>query len=133
MDIPIIGSIVDLVGGVVDKLIPDKTQAAKMKHEIAMTLVTSDLAQAEINKVEAAHKSVFVSGWRPAVGWVCVSALAFNYIISPLLAWAAVIWMPDAIIPQLDISELLTLLFGLLGMGTLRSYDKTQGTATQKI
>jgi len=133
MDIPIIGSIVDLVGGVVDKLIPDKTQAAKMKHEIAMTLVTSDLAQAEINKVEAAHKSVFVSGWRPAVGWVCVSALAFNYIISPLLAWAAVIWMPDAIIPQLDISELLTLLFGLLGMGTLRSYDKTQGTATHKI
>ena len=114
MGIPIIGSIIDLVGGVVDKIIPDKGEAAKMKHEIALSLMTSDLAQIDVNKVEAAHKSVFVSGWRPAVGWICVAALGFNYIISPLLAWAAVIWMPDAIIPQLDISELLTLLFGLL-------------------
>ena len=133
MAIPVIGSIIGIVGGVIDKIIPDKTKAAEMKHEMAMSLINSDLAQVEVNKVEAAHKSVFVSGWRPAVGWVCVSALAFNYIISPLLAWAAVIWMPDAIIPQLDISELLTLLFGLLGMGTLRSYDKNKGTATHKI
>lgn len=133
MGIPIIGDVINVVGGVIDKLIPDKTEAAKMKHEVTMSLLTSDLAQTDVNKVEAAHKSVFVSGWRPAVGWVCVSALAFNYIISPLMAWAAVIWMPDAIIPELDISELLTLLFGLLGMGTLRSYDKRQGTATHKI
>lgn len=133
MGIPIISTVVDLVGGVIDKLVPDKGKAAEMRHEIAMTLVNSDLAQIDVNKVEAAHKSVFVSGWRPAVGWICVAALGFNYILSPLLAWAAVIWMPDAIIPQLDISELLTLLFGLLGMGSLRSYDKSKGTATNKI
>jgi hypothetical protein len=133
MALPIIGDVINLIGGVVDKLVPDKSKAAEMRHEIAMTLVNSDLAQVGVNTVEAAHKSVFVSGWRPAVGWVCVSALAFNYIVTPLLAWAAVIWMPGAIIPQLDISELLTLLFGLLGMGTLRSYDKRQGTATHKI
>jgi hypothetical protein len=133
MGLPIIGDVIKVVGGVIDKIIPDKSEAAKMKHEIAMSLVNADLGQMAINKEEAAHPSVFVSGWRPAVGWVCVLALAFNYIIAPLWAWAAVIWMPDAIIPQLDISELLTLLFGLLGMGTLRSYDKSQGTARHKI
>lgn len=133
MGIPIIGDIIGVVGGVVERLVPDKSKAAEMKHEMAMSIINSDLAQIDVNKVEAAHKSVFVSGWRPAVGWICVAALGFNYIVSPLLAWAAVIWMPDAIIPQLDISELLTLLFGLLGMGTLRSYDKKAGTATHKI
>lgn len=133
MGLPIIGDIINVVGDVIEKIVPDKSLAAEMKHEIAMSLVASDLAQVGVNQEEAKHPSVFVSGWRPAVGWVCVAALFFNYIISPFLAWAAVIWMPDAIIPQLDISELLTLLFGLLGMGTLRSYDKKQGTARHKI
>lgn len=133
MGIPIIGDIIGVVGDVIERIVPDKAKAAEMKHEVAMSLVTSDIAQMAINKEEASHPNVFVSGWRPAVGWVCVIALFFNYIISPLLAWAAVIWMHDAIIPQLDISELLTLLFGLLGMGTLRSYDKRQGTARHRI
>ena len=133
MGIPIIGGVINEVGKIINKIVPDKGKAAEMKHEIAMTLVTSDLAQMEINKAEAGHSSVFVAGWRPAVGWVCVFALAFNYIVSPLLAWAAVIWMPDAIIPSLDITELMTLLFGLLGMGTLRSYDKANGVSRSKI
>lgn len=133
MGIPIIGDIIGVVGNVIEKVIPDKSKAAEMKHEIAMSLVNSDLAQMAINKEEAAHPSVFVSGWRPAVGWVCVVALFFNYILSPLVNWACAIWYPTVILPSLDISELLTLLFGLLGMGTLRSYDKAKGTARHKI
>ena len=133
MAIPIIGTIIDLIKGPIDKLIPDKNKAAAMKHEIAMTLVNSDLAQMEINKQEAAHPSIFVAGWRPAVGWVCVAALAMNYLILPLGAWATAIWYPEITLPRLDMSELMTLLFGLLGMGTLRSYDKSQGTARHKI
>jgi len=133
MAIPIIGTIIDLIKGPIDKLIPDKNKAAEMKHDIAMSLVNSDLAQMEINKQEAAHPSIFVAGWRPAVGWVCVAALAMNYLILPLGAWAAAIWYPEIELPSLDMSELMTLLFGLLGMGTLRSYDKAQGTARHKI
>jgi len=133
MAIPFIGKIVDTVGSVIDKLIPDKTKAAEMKHEIAMTLVNADLGQMEINKQEAAHPSIFVSGWRPAVGWVCVAALFFNYILAPVVNWACAIWYPEITLPSLDISELMTLLFGLLGMGTLRSYDKSQGTARHNI
>lgn len=133
MGIPIIGDLIGVVGNVIEKIVPDKGKAAEMKHEIAMAVYASDLGQISVNQEEAKHPSVFVSGWRPAVGWVCVMALFFNYILSPLLAWAAVIWWPGAIIPSLDISELLTLLFGLLGMGTLRSYDKRVGTARHKI
>lgn len=133
MGLPIIGDIIGVVGNVIEKIVPDKGKAAEMKHEIAMSLVSSDLGQMAINQQEASHPNVFVSGWRPAVGWVCVFALFFNYILSPLAGWACAIWYPEVSIPTLDISELLTLLFGLLGMGTLRSYDKSQGTARHKI
>ena len=133
MGLPIIGDIINIVGKVIEKIVPDKTKAAEMKHEIALSLVSSDLAQMAINKKEAEHPSVFVSGWRPAVGWVCVVALAFNYIIAPLINWACAVWYPEIILPRLDITELMTLLFGLLGMGTLRSFDKTKGTARHKI
>lgn len=133
MGIPIIGDVLGIVGNVIEKIVPDKEKAATMKHEIAMSLVNSDLAQMDINKQEATHPNVFVSGWRPAVGWICVMALFFNYILSPIASWACAIWLPEITLPSLDISELMTLLFGLLGMGTLRSYDKAQGTARHKI
>ncbi len=129
MAIPIIGGILKLVDKVVDKVIPDKGKAAEMKHEIAMTLVNSDLAQMEVNKEEAKHASIFVAGWRPAVGWVCVTGLAFNYIIAPLVNWGCAIWYPEVTLPQLDADELTTLLYGLLGMGTLRTFEKSQGVA----
>jgi len=133
MGIPILGDIISTVGGIIEKMVPDKDKASELKHEISMSLVNLDLAQMEVNKEEAKNPSIFVSGWRPAVGWVCVAALAFNYIISPLGNWAAAIWMPEVSLPSLEIGELMTLLFGLLGMGTLRSYDKKQGTARHKI
>lgn len=133
MGIPILGDILGVVGDVVNRLIPDKGKAAEMKHEIAMSLMTTDLAQMEINKAEATHKSTFVAGWRPAVGWVCVASLAYTYILAPLGNTYLAIKYPDVVLPKLDTTELMTLLFGLLGMGTLRSYDKAQGTSTNFI
>jgi len=133
MAIPFIGDIIKTVGGLAGKFITDKDKLAAFEHEMAMSLHNSDLAQIAVNMEEAKSPSIFVSGWRPAVGWVCVIALAFNYIVSPLGNWAAAIWMPEVTLPSLDIQELMTLLFGLLGMGTLRSYDKKQGTARHKI
>ena len=132
MGIPIISGILGLVNKTVDKLLPDKTQAAKLKHELSMTIFNSDLAQMEINKEEAKHTSIFVSGWRPFVGWVCGFGLALEFIIMPVAAWAVAIWGPDITLPKLETGELITLLMGMLGMGMLRTLEKKQGTARHK-
>lgn len=133
MGIPIIGDIISTVGNLAGKFIKDKDQLAAFEHEMAMSMHNSDLAQIAVNAEEAKSPSIFVSGWRPAVGWVAVIGLAFNFIALPIGNWACAIWLPDVELPQLEIDELMTLLYGLLGMGALRSYDKKQGTARHKI
>lgn len=92
------------------------------------------LAQLEVNKAEAQHKSMFVAGWRPAVGWVCVSILAFNYIGVWLLEYAAAFTEAMPPVPeQMDMGELWPVLLGMLGIGGMRSYDKKAGVSTERI
>jgi hypothetical protein len=129
----IIDSVIGQVGKLAGKFIKDKDKLAAFEHEMAMSMHNSDLAQIAVNAEEAKSPSIFVSGWRPAVGWVAVMGLAFNFIVLPLGNWACAIWSPEVVLPQLEIDELMTLLYGLLGMGALRSYDKKQGTARHKI
>ena len=118
------------IAGLLEKVIPDINERARLAAEIA-TLAERNahaeaIAQAEINKVEAAHKSLFVAGWRPGAGWVCVAALAHNYLILPYVLAIGV----D--VPQLEIGELMPVLLGMLGLGTLRSYEKANGVAREK-
>jgi len=84
--------------------------------------------QAEINKIEAASESIFKSGWRPMVGWVCVSGLAYQLVFRPLLEWGSSIyqWMPP---PSLELDTLMTLLFAILGLGGYRMAEKIKGAA----
>lgn len=96
--------------------------------------------QTDINKEEAKHKSVFVAGWRPAIGWVGAVAFAYQFILYPLLVWAWSVaqakgWIDPGIEtpPILDIEALMTLLMGMLGLGVMRSYDKSKGTSTESI
>lgn len=104
-------------------------QIEKMNGKIKLML-----GQLEINKTEAQHKSIFVAGWRPAVGWVCVSILAFNFIGVYLLELAASVLNSSAEIPErMDMSELWPVLLGMLGIGAQRSYDKKQGTQTNAL
>lgn len=85
-------------------------------------------AQIEVNKVEAGSSSVFVAGWRPAVGWVCCLGLLYSFIIQPLGLWAATIYkVPGP--PVLDMGVLLQLLVGLLGLSAFRSWEKKEGVA----
>ena len=133
MGIPIIGDLIKTVGGLAGKFIKDKDKLAEFEHEMEMSLHNSDLAQIAVNAEQAKHPSMFVAGGRPAVMWVCVFGLALNYVILPIASWACAIWLPAIILPTLDITELNTLLYGLLGMGALRSYDKKQGTARHNI
>jgi hypothetical protein len=76
--------------------------------------------QSEINKMEAQHRSVFVAGWRPFIGWICGLALAYNFIIRDIIAWVS----PDAIPPAIQMDQLITILLGMLGLGGLRTFEK---------
>lgn len=117
------------------RLIPDKNERARAKEMFEGQMLTAMTAlvqgQLDINKTEAQHASIFVAGWRPFIGWVCGTALVWNFIIQPLLLWIA--WMmPELGIdmstaPKLDSGELMTVLLGMLGLGGLRTYEKRLG------
>jgi len=144
MDITGIGSIADFASKVIDKIFPDKDKAEQVKLEMFKAQQQGDLQEAQnafqlavqqiaTNIEEAKNGSVFVSGWRPAVGWVCASALAYNYVIMPLAYWTVKCFSPAApAMPALDIGELMTLLFGLLGIGAMRSFDKIKANTDNK-
>ena len=125
----IVNALIGPVSGLLDKFIEDKDQKNALAHEIAtMSERHSHEAlkgQLEINKVEAAHKSLFVAGWRPFIGWTCGLGLAYNVIISQVLA----IWFD---VPEVDSSLLMPVMTGLLGVGAMRSYEKTKGVSREK-
>jgi hypothetical protein len=78
--------------------------------------------QSEINKMEAQHRSVFVAGWRPFIGWICGLALAYNFIIRDVIAWVS----PDIMPPAIQMDQLITILLGMLGLGGLRTFEKVK-------
>jgi hypothetical protein len=140
-DITGLGSVFDLGSKVLDKIFPDKDAADKAKLELLRLQQAGEFKQLEIesqmaveqikvNAVEAANPSVFVSGWRPAVGWVCCAAYAYNYVAMPIIVWGAKWYDSNApAMIMLDTGELTTLLFGMLGLGVLRTAEKIKGSA----
>jgi len=138
-DITGLGSVFDFLSKGIDKLFPDKDQADKVKLEMfklqqdgafkEMELQFQAMAsQVDVNKIEAGNSNFFVSGWRPAVGWVCVAAYAFNYLAMPMFNWGAKFFVENApVIVALETGELTTLLFGMLGLGGLRTIEKFSG------
>ena len=124
-----LAALISPVAALLDKFIPDADTKNKLAHEIATMSEKHALelskGQLEVNKVEAAHKSLFVSGWRPAVGWCCCLALLYNTILSPVLS----IWF---LVPEVDSSLLTPVLMGMLGMGAMRSFEKAKGVQREK-
>jgi len=110
---------------ILEKAIPDKDLREKLSHELAVLADQQITAQIKVNKVEAAHKSLFVAGWRPSIGWICGLALLYSTIISPILG----IWFT---VPDVDTSLLTTILMGMLGLGTLRTVEKIQKVNREK-
>ena len=125
-----ITAVTDFAGKIVDKIFPDKTEAAKAKAALDLTALQQDfqliIGQIQVNAEEAKHESVFVAGWRPFIGWVCGSALAYYYIVQPFLVWLFDVFDVVTSMPMLDTGELMTILLGMLGLGAFRSYDKTK-------
>ena len=125
-------SLIGPVTGILDKFIEDKDQKAKLAHEIATIgqkhAQEIALSQIEVNKAEAASGSLFKGGWRPAVGWCCAIAFLYHFILKDLIIFGcAIAGMDLPELPEFDMGTLLTVLGGMLGIGGLRSYEKTKG------
>jgi hypothetical protein len=114
---------------VLDKFVPDPEAKAKAESELRSSLQAWDKAQTDVNAVEAANANVFVSGWRPFIGWTCGLALAYQYVLAPLVMWATLtMGVHLAAPPKLD-DMLWQLVFAMLGMGGLRTFEKIKGVA----
>ncbi|MDB9726448.1 holin family protein [Flavobacteriaceae bacterium] len=124
-----ISALIGPVSAILDKVIPDKDLREKLSHEIATMAERHSqeqvMAQIEVNKAEAAHKSLFVAGWRPAIGWICGFALLYSTIISPVIG----IWVE---VPEIDTSLLTSTMLGMLGLGAMRTFEKTKGVSREK-
>tara|TARA_R110000868_G_scaffold69515_1_gene204571 strand:- start:99 stop:551 length:453 start_codon:yes stop_codon:yes gene_type:complete len=142
--IPILDGVFQLGGKLLDRLWPDPAQKAaavleleKMRQngELAQLASDTDLAKAQIsvNLEEAKHASLFVSGWRPAVGWVCASAFAYSYVILPFLQFAVFTFgtqgMADGLVnlPKLELGDMMPVLLGMLGLAAARTTEKIKG------
>lgn len=115
---------------IINKFIPDpaaKAQAeAEYRAQVLAASTATDVAQDQTNTAEAANTNLFVAGWRPFIGWVCALALGYQYLVVPLMIWLCIArGLPSVKPPVLD-DSLWQLMFGMLGMGTLRTYEKVK-------
>ena len=129
-------SLIAPVTGLLDKFIEDKDQKNALAHEIATMSErhAQDLAkgQLEINKVEASSTSLFVSGWRLAVAWVCVLGMASNFVLIPMANFALAILESDITVPLIDTSTMMPVLMGMLGLGAMRTVEKINKVSREK-
>jgi hypothetical protein len=130
----LLGSLVGPVASIIEKAVPDKDLAAKLAHEVAVLAEKqaheAAMAQVEVNKAEASHRSVFVAGWRPFIGWTCGVALCYHFVAAPVILFgvsAAGLTIPE--LPAFDMDSLMTVLLGMLGLGGMRTFEKAKGLA----
>ena len=126
-------SLLPVVGDVLDRFFPNKEEKERAEREIAAKLTEHlakiDLAQLEVNKAEAASRNIFVAGWRPFVGWTCGMALAYTYVVQPILVFGLAHYGYLVDLPPLDMSTMMPVLLGMLGLGGLRSFEKYKGVS----
>jgi|TARA_R110002020_G_scaffold524_6_gene2644 hypothetical protein len=127
-------SILPVVSNVIGRFLPeDKEAKAKAEREIEAQLATHlakiDIAQLGINKQEAAHRSVFVAGWRPFIGWTCGVALAYTYVLQPIIVFGLAHAGYLVTLPTMELGEMMPVLMGMLGLGGLRTFEKFKGVS----
>ena len=124
---PVIG----IIGDVLDKVIPDNNAKAKAKADIEKALIDNaskiNLAQAETNKIEASHRSIWVAGWRPFLGWVAGFGFAWVFVIAPVAQWVCALLGIHIVLPVLHTDVMMELTIALLGLSGLRSWEKSKG------
>ena len=134
---PALTALLPMLGNVFDRLFPDPAAAADAKVKVMEMAQRGELAyldadlkmatgQMDVNKAEAQHSSIFVAGWRPAIGWVCAAAFAFKFVVGPTAAVLMAMAGHPIELPEFDLSEMSTILLGMLGLGTLRTVEKVK-------
>ena len=123
------GDLVKSVGGIIDSL--HTSQEEKDNAKIKLQALENELKtkQIDVNKVEAGHRSIFVAGWRPFLGWVSGISVAFVYLFQPFIVMVLKIFGSDIELPTLDLSQLMPLILGMLGLGGLRTFEKAKGVS----
>jgi len=144
MSILATGALIDLGTTLIKTIWPNKVEQAtqlrlleelKQKGDLAIlnAHVQAMAGQLSINKQEASHKSIFVAGWRPFVGWVGGVSLAYVGILEPIMRFIALMNGYDGAFPVIDTALTIQVLMGMLGLGVMRSFDKTKGTETNNV
>ena len=138
MNILGIGSVIESVGKVADSLITTEKERMQLELEGRKLDQAIDLAQIGVNNTEAQHASVFVAGWRPAIGWIGAAAMAYQFLLYPMFLWVWTYlqgtgWIPKELTPPpvLDADQLWVILSGILGIAGMRSFEKTKGVAAK--
>ena len=129
---PISGITKEVIGGL-DAIFTSDEERMTAQAKIAEIMQKPHVLQAMANIQEARHKSVFVAGWRPMIGWICAIGIGHHFIFQPLLAAILAVYVPDVTLPSLDTGELMTLVLSLLGLGGMRSYEKKNKVASDSM
>ena len=132
--LPIVSTLMPIVTDVIGRFLPENPQKrAEAEREITAALTDHlakiDLAQLEVNKQEAAHRSLFVAGWRPFIGWTCGLALFYTYLAQPVAMFVMAQTGDLVQLPHVDLSMMMPVLLGMLGLGGLRSFEKYKGVS----
>jgi hypothetical protein len=132
----ILPSLIEPISSLLDKFVENKDQKNLLAHRIATMAErhAHELAkgQLEVNKVEAAHNNMFVAGWRPAVGWICATGMAGNFILIPMANFILALVESEIVIPLIALSEMMPVLLGMLGLGAMRTVEKAKGVQRDK-
>lgn len=130
MSFGIVKELVGPVTGLLSEFIEDKDQKARLAHEIATMAERhaneNAKAQLEVNRVEAAHSNIFVSGWRPFIGWTCGLGMFGNFITIPFANFVLALLSYEIVIPLVPLETMMPVLMGMLGLGAMRSFEKTR-------
>jgi|TARA_R110000787_G_scaffold133028_1_gene245301 hypothetical protein len=129
---PLLTALLPAVTDAVSRFLPEDKEARaqaqrQLEASLADSLAAIDLAQLDINKTEAASRSVFVAGWRPFIGWTCGAAMAYSYVLQPVLTFGLAQANYLVALPSVELAEMMPVLMGMLGLGGLRSYEKVKG------
>ena len=128
-----IEKLIDPITNILDKFVADKDLKSKLQHELDQELHKANMAQIEVNKEQAKHASLFVSGARPAIMWVCCLGLFWSFFLAPFLSWLIVASGSTATLPAIETEGLLSLTLALLGLGGYRSFEKFKGVARNSL
>jgi hypothetical protein len=123
----IVESVVGIAGKVLDKFVEDKDLKRKLNAELKSQIISLDLAQAQTNLEQAKHSSIFVAGARPAIMWICAFGLGWQFVFQPVAVWAIAVGGIDVVLPIIETEGLMSLTLALLGLGGMRSFEKSKG------